>query len=92
MEFFLYSRESCHLCHEFQRELDSLLAGYNYRCHVLDVDTDAELAHRYGARLPVLESQGLEICEQGFDAEAILEFVRRHTAAAADSVPDRISR
>jgi len=83
VEFFLYSRESCHLCHEFRHQLDSLLADYDYRCHVLDVDADAELAHRYGARLPVLEAQGLEICEQGFDAEAILEFVRRNAGTQA---------
>ncbi len=76
IEFFLYSRESCHLCHEFRDRLDSLLEGHDYRCHVLDVDTDAELAHRYGARLPVLVADGNEICEQQFNAEKIRAFLR----------------
>ncbi len=82
MEFILYSRESCGLCHDFVHHLDSLLEGLEYRCHVLDVDSDAELVHRYGARLPVLTGEGgIEICESRFDAGAIMEFVRRHVDA-----------
>jgi len=76
IEFFLYSRESCHLCHEFKRRLDSLLKGPNHRCRVVDIDGDAELGHRYGARLPVLVAAGTEICEGVFDEAAIRAFIK----------------
>lgn len=79
VEFVLYSRESCKLCHDFLSQLDSLLLGYHYQCHVLDVDSDSELVHRYGARLPVLVGGGIEICELHFDADAIMEYVRQYS-------------
>lgn len=79
-EFVLYSRESCQLCHDFLSQLDSLLSGYDYQCHVLDVDSDSELVHRYGARLPVLVESGVEICESRFDADAIMEYVAQYSA------------
>lgn len=78
LEFFLYSRATCHLCHDFHARLDALLSGHDYQCHVLDVDTDPALTHRYGARLPVLVADGVEVCEQHFDAGAIQAFVRQY--------------
>lgn len=76
IEFFLYSRESCHLCHEFKRQLDSLLSGLEHRCRVVNIDGDAELIHRYGARLPVLVAAGREVCEAAFDEAAIRNFIK----------------
>lgn len=79
MEFILYSRESCRLCHAFLSQLESLLDGHDYKCHVLDVDSDGDLVHRYGARLPVLtDIKGVEICESYFDADAVMEFISHH--------------
>jgi len=75
MDFYLYSRESCHLCHEFKRELDSLLAGRNHRCRVVDVDSDPELVRLYGLRLPVLVADGREICEGVIDEAAVRTFI-----------------
>ncbi|MEX2523874.1 MAG: glutaredoxin family protein [Gammaproteobacteria bacterium] len=79
VEFILYSRESCRLCRDFTAQLDSLLSGHDYTCHVLDVDSDSDLVHRYGARLPVLVGNGIEICESRFDADAIMAFVRQYS-------------
>jgi hypothetical protein len=76
IEFFLYSRESCHLCHEFKRRLDSLLSGFGHRCRVVSIDGDAELTHRYGARLPVLVAGGREICEAVFDEAMIRSYIK----------------
>jgi hypothetical protein len=76
IEFFLYSSETCHLCHDFKQRLDTLLEGYNYRYRVINIDGDGELIHRYGTRLPVLVAGGREICELGFDEAAITRFIK----------------
>lgn len=76
IEFFLYSSETCHLCHDFKQRLDTLLDGYVHHCRVVNIDGDAELAHRYGARLPVLVARGREICELDFDEAAITRFLK----------------
>jgi thioredoxin reductase (NADPH) len=82
LEFILYSRESCQPCHDFRARLDSLLQGYDYRCHVLDVDSDPELVRRYGARLPVLVAGGSEICAGAFDADAIRVYLENNRTPA----------
>jgi hypothetical protein len=76
IEFFLYSSETCHLCHDFKQRLESLLQGHGHRCRVVNIDGDPELTHRYGARLPVLVAGSREICELGFDEAAITRFIK----------------
>lgn len=67
-ELFLYSRASCSLCDRLGESLDRRGLAY----HLIDVDTDPELRHRYGARLPVLVAGDTEICEGRFD-ESVLD-------------------
>jgi hypothetical protein len=54
----LMSRPGCHLCEEMRREVDALLAGEPHEWEVVDVDTDPELARRYGDSIPVLFVNG----------------------------------
>jgi Glutaredoxin-like domain (DUF836) len=54
----LMSRPGCHLCDEMRREVDALLAGEPHEWDVVDVDSDPELARRYGDSIPVLFVNG----------------------------------
>lgn len=67
MELFLYTRMQCHLCDELRSELDK--QGLSY--HLIDIDSDPELVHRYGARIPVLVADDTEVCEGMFDRQCL---------------------
>jgi hypothetical protein len=54
----LMSRPGCHLCEEMRREVDTLLADEPHEWEVVDVDSDPELARRYGDEIPVLFVNG----------------------------------
>jgi hypothetical protein len=54
----LLSRPGCHLCEEMRREVDALLADRPRDWEVVDVDSDPELARRYGETIPVLFVNG----------------------------------
>lgn len=54
----LMSRPGCHLCEEMRREVDALLAGEPHEWEVVDVDSDPDLARRYGDEIPVLFVNG----------------------------------
>jgi len=54
----LLSRPGCLLCDEMRREVDALLADRPHEWNVVDVDSDAELALRYGDSIPVLFVNG----------------------------------
>lgn len=70
-EIFLYSRKNCSLCVELQNHLQPLLTGKDVSLQVIDIDNDAELLHRYGARVPVLVTGQREICELRLDVDAL---------------------
>ncbi len=50
----LLSRPGCHLCEEMRREVDALLADEPHTWEEVDVDSDPELAARYGNSIPIL--------------------------------------
>ena len=54
----LLSRPDCHLCREMQREVDGMLGAEPREWEVVDVDSDPELARRYGEEIPVLFVNG----------------------------------
>lgn len=54
----LLSRPGCHLCDEMRREVDALLGDRPHEWNVVDVDSDADLALRYGDSIPVLFVNG----------------------------------
>lgn len=67
----LYVREGCHLCEQFLVELSVDLGPAVERVRVLDVDRDADLAVRYGLRVPVLELDGDLLCEAVYDGPRV---------------------
>ncbi len=74
-EFFLYTRDDCSLCDEMIAGLENLLSGYTYKCHVIKIDNEPELEHRYGARIPVLEADGNILCENRINDSSILQYL-----------------
>lgn len=68
----LYYREGCHLCEEMAallyRGWPAVLEGLEW----VDVDRSAELAHRYGQRVPVLMRGDDEICALAPDARRLI--------------------
>lgn len=58
IQLTLLSRPGCHLCDEMRREVDALLGDRPHDWNVVDVDSDADLALRYGDSIPVLFVNG----------------------------------
>lgn len=72
----LYGRRDCHLCADLRDALAAWPEPVSFT--EVDVDGDADLARRYGARVPVLTADdGTEICHYFFDADAL----QRHLEA-----------
>jgi hypothetical protein len=67
----LYVRSGCHLCDEFLLELSIDLGPGVEQLQVLDVDRDADLAARFGLRVPVLELAGTVLCEGVYDGAGV---------------------
>ena len=58
IQLTLLSRPGCHLCDEMRREVDAMLGDRPHEWTVVDVDSDADLARRYGDEIPVLFVNG----------------------------------
>jgi hypothetical protein len=67
----LYVRDGCHLCEQFLVELSIDLGPGIEHLRVADVDTDADLAVRFGLRVPVLELGGRVLCEGVYDGAGV---------------------
>ncbi len=70
-DWVVYVREGCHLCEQFLLELSLDLGPAVELVAVVDVDQDAELAVRFGLRVPVLEAGGTVLCEGVYDAPRV---------------------
>jgi len=49
----LYARSGCHLCEAARTVVDRVCADLDERWREVDVDTDADLARRFGDEVPV---------------------------------------
>jgi glutaredoxin len=68
----LYARPDCHLCDEARAGLERLRAdGLDFELDEVDIDGDDELHGRFLERIPVIELDGEEISELGFDPAAL---------------------
>jgi len=67
----LYVRQGCHLCEHFLVELSVDLGPAVEHLKVQDVDGDADLAVRFGLRVPVLELDGTVLCEAVYDGTRV---------------------
>ena len=68
----LLTRLDCSLCTSFESALADWEEGCGrFRLEVVNVDSSAELAARYGLRVPVLLAGEQEICAFRFRAERV---------------------
>lgn len=72
----LYVREGCHLCDQFLLELSVDLGSAVEQLRVVDVDRDAELAARFGLHVPVLEANGVVLCDGVYDGKRVRQALR----------------
>ena len=75
------SREGCGLCADMLHGLAKLERAQTLPpVTVIDVDTDTELARRYGLKVPVLLLDGSVICHYTLNSHELLRLVGRPAA------------
>ena len=77
MRLMLYVRRDCHLCAEMHRELMDLGARLSLTVELVDIDSDPQLAARYGHKVPVLVGGDEEICHYFLDEPQLAEYLSR---------------
>lgn len=75
IELTLLSRSYCHLCHDMEVALRPLLAEFDARVSVVDVDADPELEARYDELVPVLLHGDRELCHYFLDEAKTREYL-----------------
>jgi glutaredoxin len=75
-ELTVYVRHGCHLCADMLDLLEALKPEFGFSVCVRDVDDDAALAERYGARVPVLVGGTTELCCYFLDVRRLREYLR----------------
>ncbi len=58
MQFKLYSKPGCHLCDEMKTDLLKITSGTDIQIVEVNINSDEQLAEKYGARIPLLEQNG----------------------------------
>ena len=66
----IYGRPGCHLCEQLIEEISPLLRG-RARLEVCNIDSRADWQESYDKRVPVVEIDGLFICEYRLDRAAL---------------------
>ena len=75
------SREGCGLCQDMLQALAELERSQSLPpVTVVDVDSDPELAVRYGLKVPVLLLDGSVICHYTLNSKELLRLVSRPAA------------
>lgn len=73
----LLARPDCGLCEEFEQELQSLAGELQLPPpEKRDVDSDPELARRYGLDIPVLLLDGIKVCQHVLDRAELRRLLR----------------
>ena len=72
----LYARDGCHLCDVARGTILAVRARHGFAFDEVDVETDDDLIHEYGFRVPVVLVDGLEVFEVEVPAEALTALVR----------------
>ena len=74
----MLTRPGCGLCEEFQLQLALLASQQSLPpVEIVDVDSDRELARRYGLDIPVLLWGGVKVCQHQLDREELQRLLRR---------------
>lgn len=76
--FTFYTRRACHLCDSAKYVLQQAVAGRDdVIIEDVDVDTDPQLAARFGYHVPVVFLDGREIARHRLDAECVRQALER---------------
>lgn len=67
----LYLRADCSLCDCVLHELTPYKQRYGFQLDCVDIDSDPELAQKYGEKIPVLHGAGKEIFHFFLDPDAL---------------------
>ena len=70
----VYSRKGCHLCEVVKESLAKLSRRGGFTWHEIDVDTDAELRHRFNDEVPVVFIDGRKAFKYHMNEQ---EFLRK---------------
>lgn len=77
MQLILYVRRDCHLCADMHRDLLALETRWPISVDLVDIDSDADLAARYGHKVPVLVGGNEEICHHFLDEPQLDAYLSR---------------
>jgi predicted thioredoxin/glutaredoxin len=70
-------RRECELCEHMLADLAALTASMTLPAiDVIDVDTDPDLARRYGLNVPVLLLDGVVVCRHRLDVPELTRLLR----------------
>lgn len=77
MSLILYTRIGCHLCEDFEQELQRQQQLLDFDVQIRDVDANPDWVKRYNDKVPVLlgRNQDQEICRYFFDPQALLAYL-----------------
>ena len=73
----LYTRVRCHLCDVAKGVLEDVRREHPFELTIVDVDTDAELADRYGGEVPVVVVDGRKAFKFRVDPAALRALLSR---------------
>jgi thioredoxin-like negative regulator of GroEL len=85
LRLVLYTRPGCHLCDEMKAEIARARLGSSCTLAEVDVDSDPDLAGRYGLSIPVLELEGRPLFKGRCTAEELQQKVERARRARASA-------
>ncbi len=75
----VYSRQGCHLCEQALDGLRRLGRELAFELRIVDVDAELALARRYGATVPVVAVDGVEVSAGRLDKGAVRRALVRGT-------------
>ena len=77
VNFILYGKQDCHLCHEMKIQLERLIAMQDCTYQVIKIDGDPGMERLYGARVPVLTAGDTELCNFKLDESAVMAYLSK---------------
>ncbi|MEK6229814.1 MAG: glutaredoxin family protein [Actinomycetota bacterium] len=73
----LYGKPGCHLCDDARAAVAEVREEMDLEVEEIDISLDPRLFREYGERIPVLDVDGEEALELGFDAPALRKLLGR---------------